>query len=43
VSKLVTLGQVPTQIQLPYERNFYNDRVGPEDTVGLTFKILLPS
>ena len=42
VSKLTKLGQVPFQVQLSYERNFYDDRVGPEDTIGLTLKVLLP-
>ncbi|MDW3223962.1 MAG: hypothetical protein R8G34_13925 [Paracoccaceae bacterium] len=42
VSKLTKLGQVPFQVQLSYERNFYDDRIGPEDTLGLTFKVLLP-
>lgn len=42
LSKLVRIGGVPTQVQLSYERNFYDDRVGPEDTLGLTLKILLP-
>lgn len=42
VSKLTKLGQVPFQIQLSYEHNFYDNRVGPEDTIGLTFKVLLP-
>lgn len=42
VSKLTKLKSVPFQWQLSYERNFYDDRVGPEDTIGLTAKILLP-
>lgn len=42
VSKLTKLGSVPFQWQLSYERNFYDDRVGPEDTIGLTLKVLLP-
>lgn len=42
VSKLMKAGSVPLQVQLSYERNFYDDRVGPEDTIGLTVKVLLP-
>lgn len=42
VSKLTKVSGVPLQIQLSYERNFYDDRVGPEDTIGLTFKVLVP-
>lgn len=42
VSKLTKLGSVPFQVQLSYERNFYDDRIGPKDTLGLTFKVLLP-
>lgn len=42
VSKLTKLGKVPFQVQLSYEHNFYDDRVGPEDTIGLTLKVLQP-
>lgn len=42
VSKLTKLGSVPFQWRLSYERNFYDDRVGAEETIGLTAKVLLP-
>lgn len=42
VSKLTKMGSVPLQLQLSYERNFSDDRVGPKDTIGFTAKILLP-
>ena len=42
VSKLVHLGKLPLQVQLSYEHNFQDDGFGPADTVGLTFKLLLP-
>lgn len=42
VSKLARLGGVPVQTQLSFEHDFYDDRVGPKGTLGLTFKLLLP-
>lgn len=35
-------GRVPIQYQLSYERNFYDDRSGPRDTIGFTIKFLVP-
>ncbi len=43
VSKLVKLGGTPVQFQASYEHNFYDEGLGPEDTVGLTIKVLLPA
>jgi hypothetical protein len=42
VSKLTKLGGVPVQWQLSYERNFYDTGTGPQDTIGLTAKLLVP-
>ncbi|WP_282120782.1 hypothetical protein [Ruegeria atlantica] len=42
VSKLSKLGGVPVQWQLSYERNFYDAGTGPQDTIGLTAKLLVP-
>jgi hypothetical protein len=42
VAKLSKLGAVPVQYQMNLERNFYDEGRGPEDTLGLTLKILLP-
>jgi hypothetical protein len=42
VAKLSKIGKVPTQYQFSYERNFYDEGFGPEDTLGFTVKILLP-
>lgn len=43
VSKLVTAGRLPVQFLLSYEHNFYDDGTGPEDTIGFTVKLLVPS
>ena len=42
VSKLLKVGGRPWQVQASYEHNFYDDRVGPEATFGLTLKLLVP-
>ena len=42
-SKLIRFGGVPVQVQGSYEHNFYNEGFGPENTVGLTIKVLLPA
>lgn len=42
VSKPAKMGGRPVQIQSSYERNIYEDRAGPEDTIGFTVKILVP-
>lgn len=42
VSKVAKVGGKPMQFQLSYERNFYDEGVGPEDTIGLTVKLLVP-
>ncbi len=42
VSKLVKTGGPPVQMILSYERNFYDEGMGPKDTIGLTAKLLLP-
>lgn len=43
VSKLVRPGGVPVQFQGSYEHNFHDEGFGPEDTFGLTIKVLLPA
>lgn len=42
VSKFTKPGGVPVQWQLSYERNFYDTGTGPQDTIGLTAKLLVP-
>jgi len=42
ISKLTKPGGVPIQWQFSYERNFYDTRAGPKDTLGFTMKILVP-
>lgn len=42
VSKLTRDLGLPLQIQLAYERNFADDGFGPQDTVSLNFKLLVP-
>ncbi|PKM09704.1 MAG: hypothetical protein CVV17_00050 [Gammaproteobacteria bacterium HGW-Gammaproteobacteria-7] len=42
LSKLTKLGGRPVQFQASYEHNFYDDGVGPEDTIGFTVKLLVP-
>ena len=43
VSRLVRFGRTPVQFQASYEHNFYDEGFGPEDTLGLTVKVLLPA
>ena len=43
VSRLVRFGGVPVQVQGSYEHNFHDEGFGPENTVGLTIKVLLPA
>lgn len=42
VAKLTRIADNSVQFQLSYERNFYDERVGPKDTIGFTAKLLLP-
>jgi hypothetical protein len=42
LSKLADLGGRPVQFQASYEHNFYDDGVGPKDTIGFTVKLLVP-
>jgi hypothetical protein len=42
VAKLAKVGGRPMQFQLTYERNFYDEGFGPQDTIGLTVKLLVP-
>ncbi|WP_120500563.1 hypothetical protein [Roseovarius sp. EL26] len=42
ISKLTPISHVPVQWQFNYEYNFYDSGTGPEETIGLTAKILLP-
>lgn len=42
VSKLTKMGGLPVQFQLSYEHNFYDTGTGPENTIGLTVKLLVP-
>lgn len=42
ISKLTRALGPPVQIQLSYERNFFDDRGAARDTLGLTLKLLLP-
>ncbi len=42
VSKLTKLGGRPVQWQVSYERNFYDEGVAPEETIGFTVKLLVP-
>lgn len=42
ISKLGKWGKVPVQVIGSYEYNFYDSGTGPEQTIGLTFKMLLP-
>ena len=42
VSKLTKISGHPVQWQLSYERNFYDTGTGPQDTIGLTAKLLIP-
>lgn len=42
LSKMTKPGGIPIQWQLSYEHNFYDEGVGPQDTLGLTAKMLLP-
>lgn len=42
VAKLTRLSGVPLQFTANYERNFYDEGFGPEDTVSFIVKVLLP-
>jgi hypothetical protein len=42
LSKMTRIGGRPVQFQLSYEHNFYDAGVGPEDTIGITAKLLVP-
>ena len=42
LSKMTRIGGRPVQFQLSYEHNFYDQGVGPEDTIGFTAKLLVP-
>lgn len=42
LSKMIKLGGSPVQLQAYYEYNFYDDGKGPEDTLALIAKLLLP-
>ncbi len=42
LAKLTKIGKRPVQFQMNYERNFYDDGSGPEDTIGFTVKLLVP-
>lgn len=42
LNKLVHVGATPVQLGLSYEYNFYDDRVAPEGTIGVTVKVLVP-
>jgi hypothetical protein len=42
LSKLTRIGGRPVQFQISYEHNFYDEGVGPEDTFGITAKLLVP-
>lgn len=42
VSKLTKPGGQPVQWQVSYERNFFDEGVAPEDTIGFTVKLLVP-
>ena len=43
LAKLVRFGGTPVQFQVNYEHNFQDDGIAPEDTVGVTIKLLLPA
>ena len=43
ISRLTRLGEIPFQVQVSYEHDFYDDGPAPSDTFGLTAKILLPN
>ena len=43
ISKMTRPGGVPVQLSGTYEHNFYDEGSGPEDTVGFTVKVLLPT
>ena len=42
LNKLVRFGTTPVQFGLSYEYNFYDEGVTPEETIGLTIKVLVP-
>lgn len=42
LGKLVHVNNTPVQLSVQYERNFYDDRIAPRDTVGFIAKVLLP-
>jgi hypothetical protein len=42
LSKMTRIGGRPVQFQVSYEHNFYDTGVVPEDTIGVTAKLLVP-
>ena len=43
LSKLTRFGKTPVQFTGSYEHDFYDEGVGPSDTVSFTVKVLLPT
>lgn len=42
IARLTKIGGRPVQWQFSYERNFHDTGTGPQDTIGLTAKLLIP-
>jgi len=42
LAKIVHFDKTPVQFSVQYERNFYDDRVAPRDTIGFIVKVLVP-
>lgn len=43
LARLVQYGQTPVRVCGNHRHTFYDDGIAPADTIGMTFKLLLPA